>query len=55
VGLPVQLPGHFATRDAPCGSGKRKMPSSFPGSFSRAENSGQLLKGSFDRKIPVLT
>jgi hypothetical protein len=63
VRLPVHLPGHFATLDAPCGGGKRKMRSSFPGSLSRAsfraashgQVSGQLLTGTFDSKIPVLT
>jgi hypothetical protein len=37
VRLPVHLPGLFATLDAPYGGGKRKMPSSFPGSLSRAD------------------
>jgi hypothetical protein len=63
VRLPVHLPAHFTSLDALCGGGKRKMPSSFPGSFSRADVRavshgqiyGQLLTGTFDTKIPVLT
>jgi hypothetical protein len=50
VGLPVQLPGHFATLDAPCGGGKRKMPSSFPGSFSRAETFRAASQGQFPQQ-----